>query len=81
MTASGLRRGRGRVHRGEPGGLRVDWPLCQGRGLCAQVVPELVRLDEWGYPIVTGPVDAEVFDRARDAVRMCPHLALRLVEG
>lgn len=25
---------------------------CDGAGLCAQLLPELVSLDEWGYPIV-----------------------------
>jgi hypothetical protein len=28
--------------------LRVDWPACQGRGLCFEVLPELISLDEWG---------------------------------
>lgn len=59
--------------------LRVDWPACRARGLCHEVLPELVDLDEWGYPVVTGEVTPELLADARAAVRMCPRLALRLV--
>lgn len=58
--------------------LRVDWPACTGRGLCHEVLPELVDLDEWGFPIVTGPVTEELLAAAREATRTCPQLALRL---
>lgn len=61
--------------------LRVDWPACRARGLCAEVLPELVSLDEWGYPIVAGPVPPALAATARDAVRICPHSALRLRPG
>lgn len=61
------------------GRLRVDWPACAGRGLCHEVLPELVDLDEWGYPIVRGPVTDALVPYAREAVRVCPQLALRLV--
>lgn len=60
--------------------LRVDWPTCKARGLCAELIPEVVTLDEWGYPIVEGEVTDELLGLAREAVRMCPRLALRLVE-
>jgi ferredoxin len=59
--------------------LRVDWPACLARGLCHEVLPEIVDLDEWGYPIVTGPVTPELLADARAAVRACPRLALRVV--
>ena len=59
--------------------LRVDWPSCQARGLCHELLPELVELDEWGYPIVGGEVTEELVADARAAVRACPRLALRLV--
>lgn len=59
--------------------LRVDWPSCRARGLCHEVLPELVDLDEWGYPVITGEVTPELLAEARTAVRMCPRLALRLV--
>ena len=61
--------------------LRVDWPSCEARGLCHEVVPELVDLDEWGYPIVKGPVTKETMAHAKEAVKVCPRLALRIVEG
>lgn len=59
--------------------LRVDWPNCRARGLCHELLPELVDLDEWGYPVVTGEVTPDLVADARAAVRMCPRLALRLV--
>ena len=42
------------------------------------MLPELIDLDEWGYPIVQGPVTAELHEQAQEAVRVCPQLALRL---
>ncbi|HEU5035534.1 MAG TPA: ferredoxin [Nocardioides sp.] len=60
--------------------LRVDWPACRARGLCHELLPELVDLDEWGYPIVGGEVTPDLLADARAAVRMCPRLALRLEE-
>lgn len=59
--------------------LRVDWPLCSGRGVCHELLPEVVELDDWGYPVVRGPVPEALTDAARVAVRWCPRLALRLV--
>ena len=58
--------------------LRVDWPSCQARGLCHELLPEVVDLDEWGYPVVTGEVPDRLRADARTAVRACPKLALRL---
>lgn len=60
--------------------LQVDWPKCTGRGVCHGVLPELITLDDWGYPIISGPVPNELLPGAREAVRMCPQLALRLTE-
>ena len=62
--------------------VRVDRVACDGRGVCADLLPELITLDEWGYPVVH---DARVPDgmlqHARRAVAGCPLLALRLVEA
>jgi len=59
--------------------LSVDPTACTGHGLCADLLPELVELDEWGYPIVLSPdVPPELAAHARRAVRLCPTLALRL---
>lgn len=60
--------------------LRVDWPRCTGRGLCHELIPDQVTLDEWGYPIMPDGIGAEDLADAREAVRTCPTLALRLVE-
>lgn len=59
--------------------LHVDRILCDGHGLCAELLPELIRLDDWGYPIVRpDPVPAHLDAHARRAVAACPLLALRL---
>jgi ferredoxin len=60
--------------------LRVDWPRCEGRGLCHELLPEVIDLDPWGYPIINGPVTSRLRPAAKEAVRDCPMLALRLVE-
>jgi ferredoxin len=60
--------------------LRVDPIRCDAHGLCAELLPELIELDEWGYPIVHGEtVPSELEPHARRAVAACPTLALRLV--
>ena len=59
--------------------LRVDWPSCQGRGLCHELLPEIVELDEWGYPLIRTEVPDALVADAKAAVRACPRLALRLV--
>jgi len=59
--------------------LRVDPILCRAHGLCAELVPEVVDLDEWGYAKIHGPVTPLVQAEARAAVAACPTLALRLV--
>lgn len=59
--------------------LRVDWPACRGHGLCHELLPDKVRLDDWGYPVVGEPVEAGELPEARAAVAACPRQALRLV--
>ncbi len=54
--------------------LRVDRVACSAHGVCASLLPEHVRLDEWGYPIVTEPALDE--QDARLAVTLCPARAL-----
>ncbi|MFE7116578.1 NADH-ubiquinone oxidoreductase-F iron-sulfur binding region domain-containing protein [Streptomyces sp. NPDC057654] len=59
--------------------LAVDWTLCEGHGLCAGLLPDLVRLGADGFPTLTaGDVPASSRGRALRAVRRCPALALRL---
>ena len=62
--------------------LRVDPIACAGRGLCAELLPELITLDDWGFPMIADcgipfylVVDAQI------TVRACPLLALRLERG
>ena len=59
--------------------LSVNPILCDGHGLCAELFPEAVELDEWGYPIIKpGPLPGSLETHARRAVAACPVLALRL---
>jgi ferredoxin len=62
--------------------LRVNPVACSGHGLCAELLPELVTLDEWGYPVISDtPVPAVLTRSARRAVTDCPALALWLGNG
>jgi len=57
----------------------VDWTACDGRGLCAELLPELVSRDEWGFPLIPDPiVTASLHDHATRSIAACPRLALRL---
>jgi ferredoxin len=59
--------------------LRVNPITCEGHGLCAELLPELIRLDDWGYPIIDQQeVPPELEELARRAVDACPTLALLL---
>jgi ferredoxin len=59
--------------------LRVNPIACDAHGLCAELVPELIRLDDWGYPIIEqADVPADLLDLAYRAVNACPTLALLL---
>ena len=59
--------------------LRVNWILCDGYGLCGDILPELIGLDDWRYPIIRpGGVPRELLDVAQRAVDICPMHALRL---
>ncbi len=59
--------------------LGIDRIACDGRGLCAELFPERISLDEWGYPVVPDlSVPDALLGHARRAVAACPVLALRL---
>ena len=59
--------------------LRVNPILCDAHGHCAELFPELVSLDEWGYPIASDePIPPRLAKDARRAVSMCPRLALMI---
>lgn len=62
--------------------LVVDPIACEGHGLCAELLPELISLDEWGYPVVRGESIPPHLERlARRAVAACPTLALKIRES
>lgn len=63
--------------------LRVNPIRCDGARYCAEIVPELVTLDEWGYPIVASETidDPRVLRLAERAVNECPRVALQLVRS
>ena len=62
--------------------LRVNPIQCTGHGVCAELLPELISLDEWGYPIVDPrPVPVSLDREARKAVAACPVLALKLMRS
>jgi ferredoxin len=57
--------------------LRVNPIACTGHGVCAELLPELIVLDPWGYPIVPrAELSVEMLPLARRAVASCPALAL-----
>ena len=61
--------------------LRLDPIACTGHGLCAELLPELIRLDDWGYPILESErVPMDLLGLAERAVDACPTLALSLEE-
>jgi ferredoxin len=61
--------------------VRVNPITCEAHGMCAELLPERITLDEWGYPIVDErPLPPELASHARRAAQTCPTFAL-LVEA
>jgi ferredoxin len=59
--------------------LIVDPIRCTGHGLCAEVFPEGVGLEEWGYPLIAGgELPPDLVRTARRAASACPTRALAL---
>jgi ferredoxin len=59
--------------------IALDPIACDGHGLCAELLPERITLDEWGYPIIDSePVSGRLVRHAKRAVNTCPVLALSL---
>ena len=62
--------------------LKVNPIACTGHGVCAELLPELIAADEWGYPLIDpSPVPTTLERDARRAVNACPALALRLARS
>ena len=69
---------------GHPGATRLHLrPInCHAHGICAELLPEMITLDEWGYPILAdAPVPEDLLPFARRAVAACPTLALKLIKS
>ena len=59
--------------------LAVNPIACVGHGLCAELLPELITLDDWGFPIIDPrPIPPELIEHAERAIAACPTLALLL---
>jgi ferredoxin len=59
--------------------LQVNTVDCVAHGVCADLLPEWINRDEWGYPIVNDPeLPSDLVEDARRAANHCPALALRL---
>ncbi len=58
--------------------LVLDPIACVGHGLCAELLPERIVLDDWGYPMVDPSVPSALHGHAVRAVKACPALALKL---
>ena len=57
--------------------LRVNPIACNGHGVCAELLPEIIELDPWGYPIViSAEVPRGLAEHAKRAAAACPTLAL-----
>jgi len=66
--------------------LHVDWTRCDGHGSCAELLPDLLGVDDFGFPVArSGERDPAVPRRAegaaRHAVRNCPLMALRMYDA
>jgi ferredoxin len=61
--------------------ITIDPVACDAYGYCAELLPEAIALDEWGYPIVNGrPLPEELLAIAKRAVRDCPRRAIALTQ-
>ncbi|WP_059016262.1 ferredoxin [Mycobacterium sp. M26] len=64
--------------------LHIDWTRCDGRGLCTELLPDVLTRDDWGYPLARKAarepsIPDESLKYAKAAVKRCPRLALRLL--
>lgn len=61
--------------------VRVNPISCVAHGICAELLPEWVQLDEWGYPAIDDePLPTQLVTHARRAAAGCPTLAIMLTE-
>lgn len=61
--------------------ITIDPVACDAYGYCSEILPEMIGLDEWGYPVIRdGPLDKDLVAMARRAARDCPKRAFTLRE-
>jgi ferredoxin len=59
--------------------LRLNPIACEAHGMCAELLPERITLDEWGYPLIdSAALPQELVEHARRAAQACPTFALLL---
>ena len=59
--------------------LRLNPIACEAHGMCAELLPERITLDEWGYPLLDDePLPGPLLEHARRAAQACPTFALRV---
>lgn len=57
--------------------LSIDPAACDGLGMCAHQAPDVIELDPWGYPVISGEqLEGAHVDQAQRAIRACPRKAL-----
>jgi ferredoxin len=60
--------------------VRVNPITCEAHGMCAELLPEKIVLDDWGYPLIDDePLPDALLAHAKRAAAACPTFAL-LVE-
>jgi ferredoxin len=61
--------------------LRINPLRCDAQGLCAELFPEWIAYDDWGYPIIRrDAIPPELREHAQRAVASCPRVALEIVQ-
>lgn len=62
--------------------LTINPAACDGFGYSAELLPELLSLDEWGFPILSeNDVPVRLLTVAKQVVQSCPRRALVLLEA
>jgi ferredoxin len=58
----------------------VDVQACAGHGQCAATSPNVFALDDDGFVLPVGDIEADVVDAAREGAAACPEKAIEVVE-
>ncbi|MFN8089079.1 MAG: ferredoxin [Mycobacterium sp.] len=66
--------------------LHIDWTRCDRRGICVELLPELLDRDDWGYPMVRNDshepdIAVRHIKYAKAAVKRCPRMALLMLDS